>query len=90
MTNRTSYWDFICNYLPDYSIREDVTLSDRLYKIANNEPLTEEDEAYFAIKYDNDIRHLIQDLIDLDTKLFAEALTAYYSRPCMVGTRFCL
>ena len=80
MVNRTKYWDFICDYLPDYSMREDVTLSDRLYKIANDEPLTKEDEAYFAIKYDNDIRHLTQDLIALDTRLLAEAFNAYFHR----------
>ncbi len=36
---RIDYWDFICEYLPNYENRDDVLLSDILFRFTTGVPL---------------------------------------------------
>ncbi len=74
------YWDFIERYLPDYFSDDDVCLSNDIVKLLD-EPGDASDECKRNVQqYVDDVSDcaaLADLLIEVDTRLFKEALSNY-------------
>lgn len=80
METRYPYWPFIEEYLPDYSRRDDVLMSDILARFLDNEEIAEEDADMIASVYGNNKDLVRQELLGLDKGLMAEAMEAYFAQ----------
>lgn len=80
MSNETyrSFWEFIAEWLPEYSSRDDVLESDIFTRYVCNEEVWEEDLKWINQYYDGDKQLVVKQLIDLETKFTKEALEAFY------------
>ena len=74
------YWSFIEAYLPNYSRRDDVLMSDILARFLDNEEIAEEDAEMIASVYGNNKDLVRQELLRLDKGLMAEAMEAYFAQ----------
>lgn len=80
MSNETyrSFWEFIAEWLPEYSSRDDVLESDILTRYVCNEEVWEEDLKWINQYYGGDKQLVVKQLINLETKFTKEALEAFY------------
>lgn len=79
--NKFDYWDFIEKNLPDYYSNEDVCLSNDISKMMDEPEDASEQCRKNVQQYVEDLtdkRALIDLLIEVDARLFKEALTHYY------------
>lgn len=74
-----SFWQFIAEWLPEYSSRDDVLESDILSRYVRNEEVCEEDLKWINQCYDGYKRLVAERLIELETKFAKEALSAFYA-----------
>lgn len=73
---RIDYWDFICEYLPNYEKRDDVLMSDILFRFVTGEQVDDNDVKCLKEKYHTK-ENALEALKVLDKKLFSEALDRY-------------
>lgn len=73
----SNFWHFIESYLPNYYTRDDVLLSDMLFRYVTNDSMSFEDMQYIKDNYStyNDARKAC---MALDIKFAIEALNNYY------------
>ena len=71
-------WDFIANYLPNYSSRDDVLRDDILFRYINSEDVCDEDLQWIEDDFKGDKSLVIDELIRLETGFMTEAIGAYY------------
>lgn len=75
----SNFWHFIESYLPNYYTRDDVLLSDMLFRYMTNDSMSFEDMQYIKDNYStyNDARNACK---ELDIKLATEALNNYFGK----------
>lgn len=85
MNNTTNYnnyhngfWQFIEEYLPNYSSRDDVLRDDILLRFISDDDVCEEDMEWITNEYNCDKKLVKEELILLETKFAKEALIAFY------------
>lgn len=71
------FWQFIEDYLPNYSSRDDVLCDDILYRYLYGEEVCERDMKWIEDEYNCDKRLIMLELISLETKFATEALKAF-------------
>lgn len=76
--DETSYWDFISEYLPNCYTRDDVLLSDILFRYLDGDDLEPEDAEMIEKEYHNDREEVRKVLLKLDKSLMAEAMDAHF------------
>lgn len=74
------YWSFIEAYLPNYSRRDDVLMSDILARFLDDEEIAEEDADMINRVYSNNKELVRKELLNLDKGLMAEAMEAYFAQ----------
>lgn len=72
-----SFWQFIEDYLPNYSSRDDVLWDDILNRYLYGEEVCERDMKWIEDEYNCDKGLIISELISLETKFASEALEAF-------------
>ncbi len=78
MEEQFAYWHFIEKYHPNFSSDDRVLMADIMFRYLDGDTVYEEDMDWLesmGTKHD-----VLQELIDLETKLFAEALESLYKR----------
>lgn len=80
MNNETyrSFWEFIAEWLPGYSSRDDVLESDILTRYVRDEEVWEEDLTWINQYYGGDKQLVAEQLMNLEAKFAKESLAAYY------------
>ena len=79
MEQTSNYWNFIMNYLPNYSSDNRVLASDILFRYLDNDEVSEED--IIKIKEEcNNIDAVIEELKRIDSMLLSEAMDAYFDK----------
>ena len=80
MNNETyrSFWEFIAEWLPGYSSRNDVLESDILTRYVRDEEVWEEDLTWINQYYGGDKQLVAEHLMNLEAKFAKESLAAYY------------
>lgn len=80
MNNETyrGFWEFIAEWLPEYSSRNDVLESDILARYVCDEEVWEADLEWINQYYEGDKQLVEKQLIELEAKFAKEALTAYH------------
>lgn len=75
----SNFWHFIESYLPNYYTRDDVLLSDMLFRYVTNDSMSFADMQYIEENYStyNDAQNACK---ELDIKLAIEALNNYYEK----------
>ena len=79
-SNTDCFWNFIEEYLPNYSSRDDVLCDDILFRFITNDEVCEEDLVWIANDFNSDKSLVKAELVRLETKFAEEALTAYYEQ----------
>jgi hypothetical protein len=79
MSEYNNYWRLIETYLPNYSKRDDVLLSDILYRYITNDEVSTDDLDYIELNFTckDDV---IAECIYLEEKFFEEVISNYYSQ----------
>lgn len=75
------FWQFVMDYLPNYSTRDDVLRDDILLRCLEGDEVAEDDRRWIKEEFDNDEQRIREELIRLETQFANEALRAYYSIP---------
>ena len=73
-------WNFIEEYLPNYSSRDDVLCDDILFRFISNDEVCKEDLVWIANDFNSDKNLVKKELVRLETKFIEEALAAYYGK----------
>lgn len=75
----SNFWHFIESYFPNYYTRDDVLLSDMLFRYVTNDSMSFEDMLYIEENYStyNDAQNACK---ELDIKLATEALNNYFGK----------
>ena len=73
------FWQFVMDYLPNYSTRDDVLRDDILLRYLEGDEVAEDDRRWITEEFDNDEQRIREELIRLETQFANEALRAYYN-----------
>lgn len=72
------FWEFLGANLPKYDSRDDVLLSDILFRYISGEDVCEKDLVWIKDEYNNDESTIKKELIRLECKFAAEAIEHFY------------
>ena len=79
MPEYNDYWRLLETHLPNYFKRDDVLLSDILYRYITNDEVSVEDLDYIEQNFTCK-DEVIAECIHLEEKFFEEAISNYYSQ----------
>lgn len=72
-------WEFLEANLPQYYSRNDVLISDILFRYINNEDIYENELVWIKNEYDNDKEAIKKELIRLESTFATEAIESFYN-----------
>ncbi|MBP5703619.1 MAG: hypothetical protein J6X12_02835 [Paludibacteraceae bacterium] len=72
------FWQFIEDYLPNYSSRDDVLWDDILSRFLEDDEVCESDMRIIEEVFNGDKKQIKEELALLETKFAQEALMEYY------------
>lgn len=72
-------WQFIEEYLPNYSSRDDVLLDDILTRFIEDDDVHEDDMVWIEAEFGCDKNLMKEELAQLETRFAQEALSVYYN-----------
>ena len=73
----SDYWRFLSKYLPNYSNRDDVLMSDILFRYCTGEYVCSDDIEYIEQNFANK-EEVLEECINMEKRFFNEAITNYY------------
>lgn len=73
-------WQFIEEYLPNYSSRDDVLQDDILFRYIDDDDVCDEDLLWIKTEFHGDKNLVKKELVRLETGFIAESINAYYRR----------
>ncbi|MBO4587549.1 MAG: 6-phospho-beta-glucosidase [Bacteroidales bacterium] len=76
----SNIWEFVEEYLPNYSSRDDVFQEDILFRYLDEDYVCDDDLQWIHNEFGGDKKLVKEELVKIDAAFLKESIKAYYDR----------